>query len=480
MSATPPPMLPPPRTATTVSPPPMTLSTAMALRTPSPGPMAAAATTAWSLSSRSPTATVLARAAPRTAGAAATGATSASTAVAPSVCYRHRPDVRAKEPRVDLDALLQQLPAPAQTQVAQMWTTFAASSSRLRETILLGLLDACCMPQLTVVSRAIAPVMKMDLISQLPMELALRVLQYLDAKSLCRAAQVSKAWARLANDDVLWHRMCLQHIDKRCAKCGWGLPMLSRKRKRTRCSSDSSTTGVAPAASSSGAPGPSSAASGDGKGDVRPALTSSSTSLSRVPAAPTSCGGQMPIVSTIPVSALLNPPSSDDNDDSDDDDDAMRACLDQPPLKRVKRSGSVAPGSIHGSSAAVPERQGMTRHVNGPTDTAVNALHRNRRRNWKAVYAERLIIERNWRRNSHLVFPLVPPTASLQPRITACHLDEPFLMTSSMDGLVRLWNLETRTCVQTLAGHRGAVTGVHFDEANGTRVVGRARRDRAH
>ncbi|KAJ3346310.1 hypothetical protein GGF32_007809, partial [Allomyces javanicus] len=140
---------------------------------------------------------------------------------------------------------------------------------------------------------------------------------------------------------------------------------------------------------------------------------------------------------------------------------------------RVKRSGSVAPGSIHGgSSAAAPERQGMTRHVNGPTDTAVNALHRNRRRNWKAVYAERLIIERNWRRNSHLVFPLVPPTASLQPRITACHLDEPFLMTSSMDGLVRLWNLETRTCVQTLAGHRGAVTGVHFDEAKGLALSG--------
>ena len=36
----------------------------------------------------------------------------------------------------------------------------------------------------------------------------------------------------LADDDVVWHRMCEQHIDRKCTKCGWGLPLLERKRLR--------------------------------------------------------------------------------------------------------------------------------------------------------------------------------------------------------------------------------------------------------
>ena len=36
----------------------------------------------------------------------------------------------------------------------------------------------------------------------------------------------------LADDDVVWHRMCEQHIDRKCISCGWGLPLLERKRLR--------------------------------------------------------------------------------------------------------------------------------------------------------------------------------------------------------------------------------------------------------
>jgi F-box/WD-40 domain protein MET30 len=36
----------------------------------------------------------------------------------------------------------------------------------------------------------------------------------------------------LADDDVVWHRMCEQHIERKCTKCGWGLPLLERKRLR--------------------------------------------------------------------------------------------------------------------------------------------------------------------------------------------------------------------------------------------------------
>ena len=43
---------------------------------------------------------------------------------------------------------------------------------------------------------------------------------------------MSRNWRMLADDDVVWHRMCEQHIDRKCTKCGWGLPLLERKRLR--------------------------------------------------------------------------------------------------------------------------------------------------------------------------------------------------------------------------------------------------------
>ena len=49
---------------------------------------------------------------------------------------------------------------------------------------------------------------------------------------MCKAARVSQRWRTLADDDVVWHRMCEQHIDRKCTKCGWGLPLLERKRLR--------------------------------------------------------------------------------------------------------------------------------------------------------------------------------------------------------------------------------------------------------
>ncbi|KAK2808703.1 hypothetical protein FQN49_008685, partial [Arthroderma sp. PD_2] len=42
-------------------------------------------------------------------------------------------------------------------------------------------------------------------------------------------AQVSHLWRKLADDNVIWHRMCEQHINTKCLKCGWSLPLLQRQ-----------------------------------------------------------------------------------------------------------------------------------------------------------------------------------------------------------------------------------------------------------
>ena len=89
----------------------------------------------------------------------------------------------------------------------------------------------CCFSQLSMLSEQLSQLIRIDPFSVLPREIALKVLGYLDAISLCRSAQVSKHWADLANDDVLWRNICEQHIGQKCHKCGWGLPMLERRRK---------------------------------------------------------------------------------------------------------------------------------------------------------------------------------------------------------------------------------------------------------
>ena len=96
--------------------------------------------------------------------------------------------------------------------------------------MLQGIITQCCFPQLSTVSREVHEQLKIDFLTALPPELSYKILCYLDTYSLCKAAQVSRRWRNLADDDVVWSLMCAQHISKRCDKCGWGLPLLEKKK----------------------------------------------------------------------------------------------------------------------------------------------------------------------------------------------------------------------------------------------------------
>lgn len=98
--------------------------------------------------------------------------------------------------------------------------------------MLQGIMTQCCFPQLSTVAREVQDQLKIDFITALPTEISFKILCYLDTVSLCKAAQVSRRWRMLADDDAVWHRMCEQHIDRKCTRCGWGLPLLERKRLR--------------------------------------------------------------------------------------------------------------------------------------------------------------------------------------------------------------------------------------------------------
>ncbi|EXJ82723.1 F-box and WD-40 domain-containing protein MET30 [Capronia epimyces CBS 606.96] len=152
-------------------------------------------------------------------------------------CYRHRPDVlcrrQADEPSMDkLQKGLEALSQEDRQGIVQVWSLFSAAPSKHRNLMLQGILAQCCFPQLSFLSANVRELIRIDFISALPPEVAFRILCFLDTTSLCKAAQVSRRWSQLADDDVVWHRMCEQHIDRKCTKCGWGLPLLERKMLR--------------------------------------------------------------------------------------------------------------------------------------------------------------------------------------------------------------------------------------------------------
>lgn len=152
-------------------------------------------------------------------------------------CYRHNPDITCnklvdEQKLKELQHQLEKLPSRDQEAISHVWSIFSAAPRQHRTLILQGLLTQCCFPQLLFISQEVSVLIRIDFISILPVEIALKILCYLDCRSLCMAAQVSKKWKSLADDDRVWHHMCEQHIDRKCPNCGWGLPLMHMKRNR--------------------------------------------------------------------------------------------------------------------------------------------------------------------------------------------------------------------------------------------------------
>ncbi|KAJ3174909.1 hypothetical protein HDU87_006575 [Geranomyces variabilis] len=252
---------------------------------------------------------------------------------------------------------------------------------------------------------SLGPLLRIDFIASAPAEIAIRILQYLDAKSLCHAAQTSTAWRKLADDDIIWHRMCEQHIDRKCKKCGWGLPLLDNKRKgaaMVRKRSRDSTNSDASSAKKRRLVGQASSSDGEAEAaaQVTPATVSTPTKAAAV-------------------------------------------CEMIPPL--------TVPSALSSAPA---------------TSTAVSSPRRVFKRPWKEIYAERLVVERNWRSGTFSRTELKGHTDS----VMCLHYSEcqGLLVTGSYDYTIRVWNTDTMECIKVLTGHTRCVRGVQMDD---TKIV---------
>lgn len=362
---------------------------------------------------------------------------------------------------------IEALPLADQTAVNTVWSIFSSSSHARRALILQGILSMCCFSQLSLLSSELALAIRIDPFSLFPREVSLKVMGHLDAMSLGRAAQVSRTWKALADDDLLWRNMCEQHIERKCEKCGWGLPLLSEKRRRQKgpaplagtpesrqlTYSNADLQGKSQAADASpslgavvAAPGGSEfEEAGSGTGSLKRSITAAANAaaLEKQSRAGTAHNSR-----TSSPSPQMDEDVKPSTSASTSVDDVLA-----PPKKRqcneVSREASTEPSSSRGSGKA--------------STSAVPAT-----RPWKSVYCERLAIERNWRRGRYTVRTLKGHTDGimcLQFNESLVHPSFPIVITGSYDRTARIWNMDTGEELRVLRGHTRGVRCLQFDEA---------------
>lgn len=332
-------------------------------------------------------------------------------------CYRHRPDLKcrrqADEPSM---ALLQKelatLTQSDQQAISHVWSLFSAAPSKHRNLMLQGILAQCCFPQLSYISANVRELIKVDFLSALPAELGFKILCSLDTTSLCKAAQVSRRWRSLADDDVVWHKMCEQHIDRKCTKCGWGLPLLERKRLRIEKRQIQLR------------------ASGRGLNEWSPAITPIPEEVSA--AQPSSLS---PERRADTPSAAGTKRSNDDAEQSPEP--AKRAC-----------SSSVREDLLPAPPQAEPIPETLPL----------------RRRPWKDVYKDRYKVGTNWKHGRFTTKVFRGHTNG----VMCLQFDDKILITGSYDSTAKVWDVNTGEEIRTFKGHTSGIRCLQFD---GTKLM---------
>ncbi|KAI9837729.1 MAG: hypothetical protein M1819_006663 [Sarea resinae] len=333
-------------------------------------------------------------------------------------CYRHRPDIKcrrqADEPSMEqLQSELETLSQADRQGIAHVWSLFSAAPPKQRKLMLQGILTQCCFPQLSFISASVRELIRIDFLTALPPEISFKILCYLDTTSLCKAAQVSQRWRSLADDDVVWHRMCEQHIDRKCTKCGWGLPLLERKRLRAS------------------------------KRQIQLRATGKGLNMWSPDITPFPDGQQDQSTSDAIDGAHL---SSQEHASA-----ALASRNIHLDTNRKRGAHDVDP--LANTSAKRPctsvERDQLDDHYFKP-----------RLRPWKDVYKDRFKVGTNWKygRCSTKIFK------GHSNGVMCLQFDDNILATGSYDSTIKIWDVATGKEMRTLRGHESGIRCLQFDD----------------
>ncbi|KAI8370723.1 WD40-repeat-containing domain protein [Radiomyces spectabilis] len=113
-------------------------------------------------------------------------------------------------------------------------TSFQQLSSREKQFLLGEIINCCDNSQLVYINSLIAPRLKVDFLKELPIEISLHILSFIDdPKTLGRIACVSTFWNSLLRDEATWKALCMKHRYRRrnSSICGGELTNPPSKRR---------------------------------------------------------------------------------------------------------------------------------------------------------------------------------------------------------------------------------------------------------
>jgi len=94
--------------------------------------------------------------------------------------------------------------------------------------------------------------------------------------------------------------------------------------------------------------------------------------------------------------------------------------------------------------------------------------------NWRCLYTARRRLESNWELGKYTNFQLPHPDHPEEGHgecIYSLQFNDRYLVSGSRDRSLKIWDLETRRCLRTLAKHRGSVLCLQFDSDEDDDIV---------
>lgn len=114
--------------------------------------------------------------------------------------------------RLNIDPSSLCLTNSEQDQLSHLKSSFHLLTNLQKQFFLYEIINSCDNSQLTFLNSLIAPRLKVDFLKELPPEIALHILSFIDLPStLSRANAVSKYWNALIRDENLWKALCKAH-----------------------------------------------------------------------------------------------------------------------------------------------------------------------------------------------------------------------------------------------------------------------------
>lgn len=320
-----------------------------------------------------------------------------------------------------------QLPTPGIMDIPNMLDSFDALPEKMKTYVMYQLLRRCTKPTLHFVADVVNPALKCDFIGLLPTELSLNIVKFLDVKSMCSAAQVSKKWRRIVDtDETAWKD--LLETDgynlpagelERAVKEGWGwqYPYSSESYERdlrsSHLKSDAECNSTGPS---------SSAVSGNHDSDK-----SSTTPSVRAKRKSTSKHGP------VKKQRKKGPSSSKSN---------------MIPLSRLAANhGPIAIAEV--AAAAIPSP-----NIGLPS---LRSMHL-----YKSLYQRHHLIRKSWMKDDtrpkHIAF-----RAHQRHVVTCLQFDTDKILTGSDDTNINVYDTKTGALRSRLEGHEGGVWALQYE-----------------